>query len=145
MLTAKVNRLVTTVSNLCCNICSMTFSTWLIDELNKRRLSRAELARRMGMSSTTITYVINGKRNPGPDLCQAIAKAFGLPPELVYRQAGLLPNNAAESHEFEELKYWFDQMSVDEQESFLAQGRAIIEIKKNRPKGKRQQPDPAIG
>jgi DNA-binding XRE family transcriptional regulator len=86
-----VNRYTTTDGNECCNIPNMTFVTWLETELNKRNWKRSDLARATGLSDTAITLVINGKRNPGTEMCLATAKAFQLPPESVYRHAGLLP------------------------------------------------------
>lgn len=33
---------------------------------------------------------MNGKRSPGEDTCKAISRAFGIPPEEVFRAAGIL-------------------------------------------------------
>lgn len=67
------------------------FVTWLTGELDKRGWSNSELARRAGVTHTTISMIISKHNNPGPDLCQGIARAFKLPPEIVFRKAGLLP------------------------------------------------------
>jgi transcriptional regulator with XRE-family HTH domain len=136
---------ITSDSNISCNMCNMTFVTFIDEELKKRGWRRADLARAAGVSDTALTLVYNGQRKPGVDLCQAIARALKIPPEIVYRHAGLLPNIKADSPEFEELKYWFDQMTDDEQELFLQQGRLMVDVRKNRPKGKRQQSDPQDG
>ena len=138
---------VTKVNNSCCRIGNMTFVTWLETELNKRNWKRSDLARAIKMSDTALTLVYNGQRKPGTDMCLAIAKVFDLPPELVYRQAGLLPEAPDLPPEFEELKHWFSQMTDDEQEVFLAQGRLTIELRnKRRKKSKeRQQPSPENG
>lgn len=68
-----------------------TFIAWLIDELEFRGISQSELARRSSLTSGAISHVISGSRQPGPDLCSAIAGALNYPPELVFRKAGLLP------------------------------------------------------
>lgn len=70
------------------------FVTWLTGELNKRGWSNSELARRAGVTHTAISMVINKRNNPGPDMCVGIARAFKIPPELVFRYAGLLPSVA---------------------------------------------------
>lgn len=67
------------------------FSVWILDEVNKRGWTPAELAKRAGINTGTLSRVLNGTRNPGPDLCLAVAKALGEPPEKIFRLAGLLP------------------------------------------------------
>lgn len=67
------------------------FVSWLTTEVSRRGWSYSELARRVGVVHSTISFVINGKAQPGVDLCQGLARAFGIPTEDVYRRAGLLP------------------------------------------------------
>lgn len=69
----------------------MTFIDWLEQELKKRRWRQTDLAQEMGMSDSTLSHLFAGNRNPGPDLCNGIARAFGVAPEEVFRMAGLLP------------------------------------------------------
>ena len=130
------------------NIYIMKFTTWLDMELDKRHWNHSELARQINMTEAAISHVFTDnkshKRNPGPDMCKAIAEALGLPPEIVYRQAGLLPAEIENPPNFDELKYWFTQMTDEEQEMFLAQGRLTIEIRNRRPKEKRQQVNPEM-
>ena len=71
--------------------CIMSFAEWIDLELNKRNWNRADLARKSGMSESSISHIYTGRRNPGSELCAAIAHAFDLPPEVVFRAAGLLP------------------------------------------------------
>ena len=67
------------------------FVEWLEEEMQKRNWRPAELAHAAGLYSATLSRILNGDRQPGPDVCLAIAKAFELPPESVFRMAGLLP------------------------------------------------------
>jgi len=66
------------------------FGDWLNAQLEERGWSQSELARRCNVTSVAISLVVNGERNPGPELCRAIAAALGLPEEKVFRLAGLL-------------------------------------------------------
>jgi transcriptional regulator with XRE-family HTH domain len=66
------------------------FSGWLSLQLSEKNLSQAELARRSGITQSNISLVLNEKRNPGPDFCKKIARGLKMPPEKVYRAAGLL-------------------------------------------------------
>jgi transcriptional regulator with XRE-family HTH domain len=69
----------------------MTFTEWIEQELESREWRQANLARVMGASEGMVSMVLRGERKPGPDFCNGIAKAFGIPPEEVFRMAGLLP------------------------------------------------------
>jgi transcriptional regulator with XRE-family HTH domain len=65
------------------------FSKWLNTELQKRDWKQADLIRLTGLDSSTISNIFNEKRNVGPEACTAIAHALRLPPEQVFRAAGL--------------------------------------------------------
>ena len=67
------------------------FSTWLLNELQQRDWSQADLARKSGLSRAAVSNIISNNRNPSPASCAAIAKAFKIQVETVLRQAGHLP------------------------------------------------------
>lgn len=67
-----------------------SFSTWVLNEVDQRGWTPAELARRAGLNTGTLSNILNGNRRPGPEVCRAIAKALGEPEEKVFRLAGLL-------------------------------------------------------
>ena len=69
-----------------------TFGKWLSREIDQRGWTQSELARRCRVSHVTISRVVTGERNPGQDLCKKIAKALEVPPEVIFRKAGLLPS-----------------------------------------------------
>jgi len=60
-------------------------------ELNSRNWTRADLAKKTGINQSTLSLIFSGDRNPGPEICQAISRGLNMPPELVFRTAGLLP------------------------------------------------------
>lgn len=68
------------------------FATWLLGELETRGWSRAELARRAGISAAVVDQIVNGMANPGLKVCQGIARAFNMPLEDTLRLAGILPS-----------------------------------------------------
>lgn len=76
------------------------FPEWLQSELDKRSWSQAELAYSAGISRAVVNKLLNRKTFPQPDTLQAIARAFKIPVETVYRAAGLLPKES-ESEKFE--------------------------------------------
>lgn len=68
-----------------------TFSDWIERQLKERNWRPADLARAAGITDAALSRILSGTRNPGPDVCQAIAQALNEPPEKVFRLAGLLP------------------------------------------------------
>jgi transcriptional regulator with XRE-family HTH domain len=76
--------------------------SWLIKELEERGWSHRELARRAGLSQTTVSQVISQQRKPTWDFCAVVAKALGEPVDRVFVLAGLkrpLPPPVEEEHE----------------------------------------------
>lgn len=65
-------------------------SAFLNEELTKRGWSQRELARRSGLSPTSISEVMAGVRGPGKRFCQAVAKALQIPPERIFQEAGII-------------------------------------------------------
>jgi len=68
-----------------------SFSEFLLKEMGSRGWRQAELSRQSKLDTAVISNLINDRRGPGPDTCKAIAKAFKMPVDTVYRAAGLLP------------------------------------------------------
>ena len=66
-------------------------SSWLAEQLEERGWSVRELARRSGVSHTTINKIVNGVTNPTADICIGVARALGEDPERFLRRAGKLP------------------------------------------------------
>lgn len=79
--------------SICDKILAMEneFESWLISEMKARYMTQSDLAKKAGVSPTAISNVLSQQRSAGTELCQAIARALGYPPEYVFRQAGLLP------------------------------------------------------
>jgi transcriptional regulator with XRE-family HTH domain len=63
---------------------------WLAEELRKHNMSMRELARRAGVSHTTVADVMAGQRKPTWEFCAAIARPLNADPREVFRLAGLL-------------------------------------------------------
>ena len=67
-----------------------TFSTWLQGEMISRRWNNSRLAEESGLSTSMISLLLNGERNPGAGACNAIARAFEIDPVIVFQAAGIL-------------------------------------------------------
>lgn len=56
----------------------------IVAQLKRRGVSRAELARRAGLTAQAVTNYLNGHRQPGAAELEAMARALGL--ELALRR-----------------------------------------------------------
>lgn len=87
------------------------FPSWLLQELEKRGWLQAELARRASLSRQAISDYINGKRrNYNSGALVSIAKAFDLPPGVVFRAAGIMPPDLEQDEALERIDYLYDSL-----------------------------------
>lgn len=101
------------------------FSDWLLEEMNKRGWSQAELARASGLNRQSVSDYVNRRRtNPEPEALVALAQAFKISPVTIFRKAGLLPEGG-EQASFEDWQHLLNQLMPDEQEEM----RQIIVMK----------------
>lgn len=70
---------------------TIDFADWLEWQLQTRNWRPSDLARKSGVTQSTIGNILNRRREVGPDVARAIAVAFEIPPESVFRLAGFLP------------------------------------------------------
>lgn len=97
---------------------------WLQRELDVRGWSQSELARRIRLSSGSMSLLMNGQRNPGPDVSRRIARALGIPETVVFEAAGLI-NQPRSSTEItlRELYELLKDLPVADQRAILAEAR----------------------
>jgi len=123
------------------------FVQWLIYEMNAKGYSQSELSRRAGVSTTAISNVLAENRSPGPEFCIGIAKALKLPPEHVFRKAGLLPPESTMKDpselyidpDIEDFREILRQLTPEEAEELKRIGWLKIDLKRQaelRKKGK---------
>lgn len=100
--------------------------TLINQELELRSWSYSELARRAGLSQSTISKVMSFAASPGFDFCTGIAKALHLSTEEVLRKAGLLPTLPEETEARREMLYLFDQLTEETQETVITMLRGYV-------------------
>lgn len=103
-----------------------TFVEWLIGEVESRGWSFRYLGRRAGLSSGAISKVVTGAALPGWEFCRKVAAALGVPPETVFRLAGLLPPEPEETTVAREVNRLLSQLPLEEQRRFLNFLRAYV-------------------
>jgi len=89
----------------------MKLSDWLQQEMNKRHWSQSDLARASGLHRAVINKLMNGNnRFPRPQTLNAIARAFKIPAESIYRATGVLPPISEDDTFVQELIYKFQSI-----------------------------------
>lgn len=118
---------------------------WILEELDKRGWQPADLARKAGLSTGSLSNILNGNRKPGPSVCVAIAQALDEPPELVFRKARLLPPliGPEESQTFDEILDFMKRLTEDEREEVLDYAKRRYE-RQQRKRGGGDIPTQAI-
>lgn len=69
----------------------ISFGRWLRQQLRRHELTQADFARRLGTSTSTVSYWINDERVPNPGSCDRIADLFHEDVDLVLTIAGHRP------------------------------------------------------
>jgi len=108
------------------------FSEWLNTELERRGWSQADLARAAGITRSAVNGVITGSRGAGNEFCIAVSNALNLPPEEVFRHAGLLPPQPDIDPKLAEINYLLATLPPDLQEEALSYLRYLIEKEDNK-------------
>ncbi len=96
-----------------------TIIEFLEENMKKRNWSQADLARKSGLDTSLVSNILAGRRNIGVTSANAIAKAFKIPPEIIFRKAGLLPEVPDSSERLEELMYLYNLMPEEYQKDLI--------------------------
>jgi len=104
---------------------SLEFANWLEGEIKKREWKPADLARVAKINAGTLSNILNGLRGAGPDFCTSIADALGLPPEFVFRKAGLLPPKPEVDPVGQELLHHLDDLGEGDRQRILTIVRVL--------------------
>lgn len=114
------------------------FNNWLLSQLEERGWSQADLARASNITRTAISRYVNG-RTPNEEALRKIARAFRLPPEDVFRKAGLLPPATQENAQLKELAYLATQLPDGELDDLIAYARHRLSLAEKRGKYETKQ------
>lgn len=91
--------------------------------MGERGWKPADLARRANVDSAVISNIINGRRGVGKKVGNAIAHAFMIPPEEVFRAAGLLPPISDKRVKLKELEHLANLLGDDDLEEVIDYAR----------------------
>lgn len=74
-----------------------------------------EVARRVGVSHTTIVKLANGQARPSISLCRELARVFGVPYQDLLRMSGVLPEVSAKDSDDRAVSYLLERLMGMEQ------------------------------
>lgn len=110
------------------------FVSWLEEEMANRGWQAADLADAMKKDDATISRVLSGERNAGPEFCRVLANALRIPQKLVFVKAGLMdeidPNEPTFTERVWEAINLFVDMDDDSMQDEVAAMRARAERRK---------------
>lgn len=109
------------------------FWQWAEKELEIQHLNWYRVEQTAGLSNAAISKRARELLPPTDTTCRAIAQAFRLPLENVFRRAGLLPSPPTRDDNFEAALFLFRQLSEEDQEKMLAFIRTLVEIQAKKP------------
>lgn len=121
------------------------FPAWLLAELEKRNMSQADLARKSSVTAPQISRIISGSRGAEGRTLSAIAKALKLPPEEVYRAAGILPPEPFEKRLTNQITHLTNLLPPNEQQDILEFVKFRLRLSEQRGKNETRKPTKQTG
>ena len=94
-------------------------AVWLARKMKIEGWSIREVARRAGLSHTTVAEVLSGQREPTWEFCAKIASVVREPPERTFRRAGLLSLAPEEEITIQELVDVVRNLPIERQKEML--------------------------
>ena len=108
------------------------FAEWLAQQMAERDMSQAELSRKSKVSDGQLSRLLRAERGVGEESVSGIARALGIPPETVFREAGLLPPESKPNKIIKAIEYLANRLPVEEQAEILEYTRMRVRLAERR-------------
>lgn len=119
------------------------FNDWLLKQLQELDWTQADLSRYSGLTRGAISKYLSG-RTPDEAALRKLAKAFKLPPETVFRAAGILPPQSPEDELMNEIMHLAGDLPAQDKQDILEYVRMRNRLAEERGKNEsRTQRKPA--
>lgn len=102
---------------------------WLIERLEEREMTAADLSRKSGISAQQISRLLSGQRGVSEVSLRAISEALNIPPEVAFRVAGFLPPVSEKTEVHEQLLYMFDRLNDQDRRAVLTMIQFLLSQK----------------
>jgi len=121
-----------------------SFGMWLQQQREKLGISQAELARLAGLNRAVVNKMENNATKPEAETLLATSRALKLPPETVFRAAGLLPPKPEHNERITEATYILSMLEEEDIDEIIQIARMKLERKKaSSPRTSRKVKPPA--
>jgi transcriptional regulator with XRE-family HTH domain len=95
-------------------------SDWISEKLKEKGWSVREFGRRIGVSPSHASRVVNGHVTPSFRLCNEIARAFSVRPQKVLVLAGLIPPEPAEVAGEKRMLHLYRELPAEDRQDAMA-------------------------
>ena len=123
------------------NSATTSFQAWLAEAIGRRLVSKAALAREVGVHPSTVGRWLAGRTRPDPGVLLRIAHAFGESPITLFHISGLgefRADHPAETADEAALLTYFRSVDEAHRELILAMARETSSIASGRSPRKRR-------
>lgn len=104
------------------------FGVWLQSELDRREWTQADFARRSGMNTSQVSYLINGTRKLGLSSAITLSEALRVPIETVLVEAGHISRPKANAQKENQLLHLFRLLPDHEQDRTIAYVEGVLNL-----------------
>jgi transcriptional regulator with XRE-family HTH domain len=98
---------------------SMDVVEYLLKVMEERELIPADITKRSGLSPSQVSKVLNRESPAGQKALDSFAKALNLPPDDLYRRAGILPMKPNADEVVTEIVHIYHMLSEDNKGDLL--------------------------
>lgn len=109
--------------------------TFLLEEMRVKRVSPADITKRTGLSASQVSKVLNRESPAGIKAIECFAQALGLPVDILFQYAGMLPKPLNHDEKRQELIHLYETMDNENREDVIDYARMKLE-KQNREENK---------
>jgi transcriptional regulator with XRE-family HTH domain len=103
--TISVTKIMDNVSKSNTMIKQIDFPGWLQKQMDARKWGQADLANAAGINRQVIWGYLNRSKKPSEEILVKLAHALEIPPQEIFRAAGILPAESNHDAFFEALKF----------------------------------------
>ena len=112
------------------------FGNWLRQKIDEQKISQSELARKSKISTGQISRILSGARGAEGKTLSAIAKALGIPEDIIFREAGIMSQGIEIDELSKQGTYILERLSIENRKIAIKHLRLSLSIQKEQERKK---------